>query len=169
MVYNTDKNIKVSLEYLVECNRFIKQPDLYLIKEWFIKNDLEEEGLKLIVDLAKSKANKLEVSLNSIRNWDLTLQDVWNNQLRANKNDYDKETADKLTMLERAGLLNLDLESYITLYEWAKENVPNIDCPKLYYIPTFHYLSKYGIYFKNMPKEKIDKYNHINYEDAKFR
>lgn len=169
MVYNTDKNIKVSLEYLVECNRFIKQPDLYLIKEWFIKNNLEEEGLNLIVDLAKSKANKLEASLNSIRNWDLTLQDVWNNQLRANKNDYDKETADKLTMLERAGLLNLDLESYITLYEWAKENVPNIDCPKLYYIPTFHYLSKYGIYFKNMPKEKIDKYNHINYEDAKFR
>ena len=65
MIYYNDsilnsKPIKVSLEYLVDHNRFAKLPDLYLIKEWFIKNDLEEEGLNLIVDLAKSKANKLE-------------------------------------------------------------------------------------------------------------
>lgn len=163
------KPLKKTLEQLVEINKIVKAPDLQLIKEWFVINNLEEEGIKMLAELSYNKSIKLETSLNSIRSWDLTLQDVWNNQLSGNKNDYDKETADKLTMLERAGLLNLDLESYITLYEWAKENVPNIDCPKVYYIPTFHYLSKYGIYFKNMPEEEVNKYNHINYEDAKFR
>ena len=165
----SNKPLKRTLDQLVELNKILKLSDLELIKTWFVENNLEEEGIKLIAELSYSKAKKLETSLNSIRSWDLILQDVWENQLASNKNDYDKETADKLTTLERAGLLNVDLKSYSTLYEWAKENIPNINCPKTYYIPTFHYLAKYGIYFKNMPEEEVHKYNHINYEDAKFR
>lgn len=113
MMYDTDKNIKVSLEDLVECNRFAKLPDLYLIKEWFIKNDLEEEVLNLIVDLVKSKANKLEASLNSIRNWDLNM--VTSEQFE--RLGYDKDTSKKLELIERLGLLNNDLKQYNSLYE----------------------------------------------------
>lgn len=164
-----NKPLKKTLEQLVEINKIVKAPDLQLIKDWFVINNLEEEGIRMLAELSFNKLIKVETSLNSIRNWDVYLQDVWDNQLRANKNDYDKETADNLTRLERVGLLNEDLKSYFELYEWAKENVPNLICPKQYYIPTFHYLAKYGIYFKDMPKEEVDKYKHIKYEDAAFR
>ena len=161
MIYDTDKPIKFSLEYLVDCNRFAKQPDLYLIKEWFIKNNLEEEGLNLIVDLAKSKANKLEASLNSIRNWDLNM--VTSEHFE--KLGYDKDTSKKLELIERLGLLNNDLKQYYSLYEWAKEIIPTLNEPSEIYIPTLRYLKKYNIYFKNMTEEKINELP-VDYEDA---
>lgn len=164
MIYNTDKNIKVFLEYLVECNRFTKQPDLYLIKEWFIKNNLEEEGLNLIVDLARSKSNKLEASLRSIRNWDLNM--VTSEQFE--RLGYDKDTSKKLELIERLGLLNNDLKQYTSLYEWAKETIPTLNGPSEIYIPTLRYLKKYNIYFKNMTEEKINELP-VDYEDSWVR
>lgn len=164
MIYNTDKNIKVSLEYLVECNKFAKLPDFYLIKEWFIKNSLEEEGLNLIVDLVKSKANKLEASLNSIRNWDLNM--VTSEQFE--RLGYDKDTSKKLELIERLGLLDNDLKQYYSLYEWAKETIPTLNEPSEIYIPTLKYLKKYNIYFKDMTEEKINKLP-IDYEDSWVR
>lgn len=166
MIYYNDpilntKPIKVSLEYLVEHNRFARLPDLYLIKEWFIKNDLEEEGLNLIVDLAKSKANKLEASLNSIRNWDLNM--VTSEQFE--KLGYDKDTSKNLELIERLGLLNNDLKQYTSLYEWAKETIPTLNRPSAIYVPTLRYLKKYNIYFKNMTEEKINELP-VDYEDS---
>lgn len=162
------KPLKKTLSYLVERNKIVKLPDLELIKEWFIENNLEEEGIKLLADLSYSKITKLETSLNSIRNYDLSLIDVRQN-LKNEPEKYSEEVADKLTMLERAGLLNLDLRQYDFLYDWAKENIHKINAPKVYYIPTLHYLASYNIYFKNMPKEEVDKLKYIKYEDAHLR
>lgn len=162
------KPLKKTLSYLVERNRFIKLSDLELIKEWFIENNLEEEGIKLLADLSYNKINKIETSLNSIRNYDLSLIDVSKN-LKNEPEEYSKETADNLTMLERAGLLNLNLRQYSFLYNWAKENIHKINVPKVYYVPTLHYLASYDLYFKNMPKEEVDKLKYINYEDAHLR
>ena len=162
------KPLKKTLSYLVERNKIVKLPDLELIKEWFIENNLEEEGIKLLADLSHSKITKLETSLNSIRNHDLSLIDVRKN-LKNEPEKYSKEVADNLTMLERAGLLNLDLRQYTFLYDWAKENIHKINAPKVYYIPTLLYLASYDIYFKNMPKEKVDKLKYIKYEDAHLR
>ena len=162
-----NKPIKKSLEQLVEVNKITRFPDIQVIKEWFVQNNMEEEGIKLLSELSYSKTTKLEASLNSIRTWDLSLIDVRKN-IKNEPENYSEEVADNLTMLERAGLLNVDLTRY-SLYEWAKENIPNINHPKTYYIPTFHYLAKYGIYFKNMPKEEVTKYNYINYEDSHVR
>lgn len=162
-----NKPIKKSLEQLVEINKITCFPDIQVIKEWFVQNNMEEEGIKLLSELSYSKTTKLEASLNSIRTWDLSLVDVRKN-IKNEPENYSEEVADNLTMLERAGLLNVDLTNY-SLYEWAKENIPNINCPETYYIPTFHYLAKYGIYFKNMSKEEVAKYNYINYEDSHVR
>ena len=162
------KPLKKTLSYLVERNKIAKLPDLELIKEWFTENNLEEEGIKLLADLSYSKITKLETSLNSIRNHDLSLIDVRKN-LKNEPEKYSEEVADNLTMLERAGLLNLNLRQYTFLYDWAKENIHKINAPKVYYIPTLHYLASYDIYFKNMPKEELDKFNYINYEDARTR
>lgn len=162
------KPLKKTLSYLVERNKLTKLSDLELIKEWFIENNLEEEGIKLLADLSYSKINKLETSLNSIRNYDLSLIDVSKN-LKNEPEKYSKEVADNLTMLERAGLLNLNLRQYSFLYNWAKENIHKINVPKVYYVPTLHYLASYDLYFKNMPKEEVDKLKYINYEDAHLR
>lgn len=162
-----NKPIKKSLEQLVEINKITRFPDIQVIKEWFVQNNMEEEGIKLLSELSYSKTTKLEASLNAIRNWDLSLIDVRKN-IKNEPENYSEEVADNLTMLERAGLLNIDLTSY-SLYEWAKENIPKLNRPSTYYIPTFHYLAKYGIYFKNMPKEKLEEFKHINYEDAYLR
>lgn len=159
----SNKQIKKSLKELVELSRYYKTSDIEIIKSWFIENNLEEEGIKLISDLSYSKVRKLELSLSAIRSWDLLLPEIKSDEC------YDEETASNLNTIERMGLLNLDLTSYGNLYNWVKEHIPNINCPKTYYIPTLHYLAKYDIFFKDMPKEKVKDYLNINYEDACFR
>lgn len=159
----SNKPIKKSLEELVELSKYSKTSDIEIIRSWFIENNLEEEGIKLISALSYSKAKKLELSLDTIRSWDLLLPEIKPDDC------YDEETALNLTNIERIGLLNLDLTSYGNLYNWVKDHIPNINCPKTYYIPTLHYLAKYDIFFKDMPKEKVKDYLNINYEDACLR
>ena len=159
----SNKPIKKSLKELVELGKQSKISDIEIIRSWFIENDLEEEGIKLISDLNYSKVRKLELSLSTIRSWDLLLPEIKPDEC------YDKKTALNLTNIERIGLLNLDLTKCGDLYNWVKEHIPNINCPKAYYIPTLHYLAKYDIFFKDMPREKVKEYLNINYEDACFR
>ena len=159
-----NKPIKKSLKELVELNEItFKFPDIDVIRSWFIENNLEEEGIKLLSELSYSKVRKVESSLNSIRSWDLALPKIKPNE------EYDEKTSSNLTDLERIGLLNLDLTRYDYLYKWANENIPNLKCPNTYYIPTLHYLAKYNIFFNDVPKEKLKEYRHINYEDVCFR
>lgn len=138
-------------------------PDITIIEKWFIENNLEEEGLKLIAELARSKISRVEASLNSIRAWDLGL--ITSKGIQ--KQGYDEETSSKLETIERAGLLNKELDR-LYLYKWAKETIPELDVPSTYYAPTLKYLSKYGIYFKNMPPEKVNKLS-ADYDDASVR
>ena len=138
-------------------------PDITIIEKWFIENNFEEEGLKLITELARSKISRVETSLNSIRAWDLGL--ITSKDIQ--KQGYDEETSAKLETLERAGLLNKEL-GRLYLYKWAKETIPELDVPSIYYTPTLKYLSKYGIYFKNMPPEKVSELS-VDYDDASVR
>lgn len=160
------KPIKITLKQLLEINDLLNYPDIHIIKEWFTKNDLEEEGIELISDLAQSKIRKLQYPLESIRNWDLLLTTVQGRETFM-KFGYDKKTAMNLEIIERIGLLNLDLKE-CEVYEWAKNTIPTLNVPKVFFIPTLKYLQKYDIYFKDTPKEKVDTYA-VDYWDASVR
>lgn len=138
-------------------------PDIDIVEKWFIENKLEEEGLGLVTKLARSKLSRIEAHLSSIRAWDLVLVPAKCIQ----EQGYDEKTSARLEDIERAGLLDEELDK-IALYEWAKETIPSLDVPATYYGPTLKYLSKYGIYFKNMPPEKVNKLS-TDYDDAWVR
>ena len=105
-----NKLIKKSLKELAELGEQYKISDIEIIRSWFIENNCEEEGIRLLSDLSYSKSRKLALALNSIRSWDLTLPKVKPNE------EYDEKTASNLTDIERIGLLNLDLAKYEDLY-----------------------------------------------------
>ena len=65
-----------TLKELVEWQKFTNQDDLDIIKTWFIENNMESEGLSIISDLAESKANKLQATLNNARAWLPILPDL---------------------------------------------------------------------------------------------
>ena len=160
-VINRFKPIKKTLKELIDILSPYDVSDINIIKQWFTMNDLEEEGLALITDLAHSKINKLDSSLVTIKSWDLTLI----NAASFSELGYDKEACSNLEYIQRCGLLNLDLKQYPGIYDWAKKIIPTLNVPKLFFIPTLKYLKKYDIYFKDTPKEKVDSYC-ADYEDA---
>lgn len=160
-----EKPIKLSLKTLVDRNEnlHIGLEDIQIIRDWFVWNDCEDLGIDLMNDLSKTKLKKVESSLNSIRNWLIILPAITEQKKYVEK--YGLDISKNLNKLQNFGLLNKDLASYEKLFNWAKENLPNIDCPATFYIPTLHYLANYNLYFKDKPKEKVAEYKQINYED----
>ena len=156
------KPVKTTLKDLIrryEASGF-SIPDIDIIEKWFIENKLEEEGLGLVTKLARSKLSRIEAHLSSIRTWDLVLVPAKCMQ----EPGCDEETSVRLEAIERMGLLDTELDK-TDLYEWAKETIPLLYVPTTYYAPTLKYLSKYGIYFKNMPPEKVNELS-VDYDDA---
>lgn len=63
--------------------------------------------------------------------------------------DYD--TAVWLNKIITYCMLSMDLPG--DCLKWAKENIPKMNLPKLFFMPTIAYLKdKYGIEFKDKPE-----------------
>lgn len=123
----------------------VKEADI--IKRWFVENDFEDVRLSMISSLSANKIKKLQDKLSFAQCWIPSRIDMNYNKEFAN----DKPTADMLNRIITYCMLTMPLPDDIL--EWAKENIPNINVPKLFFMPTLKYLKeRYNIEFKDKPQ-----------------
>ena len=122
-----------TLKELVENAKFTQESDLKIIERWFCENNMESVGLELISKLAETQLNKVKTRLEYAQCWIPCV---------------DRTKDRHLDLLQQYCILDKNLEDSPVLYEWAKDNVPNMEVPKIYFVPTLEYLKKYGISFK---------------------
>ena len=114
--------------------------DMQLIKEWFTRNNQEAEGLKLVSELAQSQLNKVERKYDYARTWipvKVDMCDVCP----------DKDIARKLDKIINYQILGLEIPD--DLLKWAKETIPTMKMPSMFFIDTAKWLDeRFGIKFK---------------------
>lgn len=146
----------VTLEQLVKDQKYNGMSDIGVIRAFFSLNDMEEEGMELIHELSKSKIEKLKRERRIVREWTSYLPSKYLYE------NYDLDTANwlhslELNYLSYGGKLQ---ESYM---KWAKENVPNIERPKVYFNPLVEYLEMNGVLFKGA-EPQLDGKRRTDYE-----
>lgn len=118
-----------------------------IIEEWFVENDFEELGLSMIPRLSANKLAKVQKKLDFAQSWIPSKIDLNVNKEFVN----DKLTADMLNHIITYCMLSMPLPDDIL--DWAKTNIPNINVPKFFFMPTVKYLRKrYNIEFKDKPE-----------------
>lgn len=117
-----------------------------IIEKWFVENDFEDLGLSMISSLSAKKIKKLQDKLSFAQSWIPNKIDMNVNKEFAN----DKATADMLNKIITYCMLSMPLPDEIL--DWAKENIPNINVPRFFFMPATKYLrEKYNIEFKDKP------------------
>ena len=132
----------ITLDKLLHEQKYNGMSDIGIIRAFFELNDLEEEGLDLIQELTQSKINKLKYNQRIMCEWTSYLPSKYLYE------NYDLEIADMLHTLELDFLSHGSQLSYGRL-QWARENIPNIKLPQLYFRPLIEWLDKEGIRFKS--------------------
>ena len=136
----------VTLSELVNEQKWNDISDIEAIKQFFALNDMEEQAIDLISELAKSKVRKLKQKNYMAEEWVTMLPSKYLYE------KYDLDVADRLHMMELDFLMNGGELSKKKL-KWAKENVPNIKEPECYFSPLIEYLEENGINFKERKKK----------------
>ncbi|MBQ4523456.1 MAG: hypothetical protein IJA10_10985 [Lachnospiraceae bacterium] len=131
----------VTLEKLVEDQKYTGDSDIQIIKAFFDLNDMEEEAMDLITELSKIKVEKLKRKERMVKEWTSYLPSKYLYE------NYDLEIADRLHTLE-LDYLSHGGELSGSRLEWARENIPNIELPKYYFNPLIEWLDERGIRFK---------------------
>lgn len=118
-----------------------------IIERWFVDNDFEDVGLSMIPSLSAHKIKKLQDKLSFAQSWIPCKIDVNCNEEFAN----DKSTADMLNKIITYCMISMPLPD--SVLDWAKENIPNINVPRMFFMPTVKYLKeRYNIEFKDKPE-----------------
>ena len=131
----------VTLKQLVEEQQFTGMSDIGVVKTFFDKNDMEEEGMELIYELTKIKVGKMKRDQDVVKTWTSALPSKYLYE------KYDLDTADKLHNLE-LNYISHGSKLSKNYLEWAKENIPNIKMPQVYFRPLIEWLDDKGIRFK---------------------
>lgn len=135
-----------TLSELVNEQKWNDISDIEAIKQFFVLNDMEEQAIDLISELAKSKVQKLKQKNYMAEEWVTILPSKYLYE------KYDLDIADRMHMMELDFLMNGGELSKKKL-KWAKENVPNIKEPECYFSPLIEYLKENGINFKERKKK----------------
>ena len=131
----------ITLKQLVDEQNFTGLSDVEVIRKFFVLNDMEEEGMNLIHTLTKSKVEKLKHKNRVVEEWTSHLPSKYLYE------NYDLDTADGLHTLE-LDYLSHGCELSDSRLAWARENIPNIKMPQVYFWPLIEYLDDKGIRFK---------------------
>ena len=131
----------ITLKQLVDEQNFTDLSDIDVIKKFFVLNDMEEEGMNLIHTLTKSKVEKLKHKNRVVEEWTSHLPSKYLYE------NYDLDAADRLHTLE-LDYLSHGCELSDSRLAWARENIPNIKMPQVYFRPLIEYLDDKGIRFK---------------------
>lgn len=119
--------------------------DMEIITSYFIDNDMEEGAMEITHNLAKAKITKMKQSEWFIKTWAYTLPSEYL------YNNYPVKVATMLHRIELDYIVNREVTN-IRL-EWAKENIPNLKMPEIYFFPCIDWLKEQGIRFKDDEKE----------------
>ena len=141
------KSVKPLAEYILR-QKITGESDLEIIYLWFVDNDLEADGIELLAGLSKSKIEKLDAVLNNARVW------IPNNPNPTDKdgNRYPELIERNLIRIIQYFQLQMDLPD--TILEWAKEKIPTIYEPSIFFRPAQDWLeAKYGIKFKGVKND----------------
>ena len=138
----------ITLKELVQNQSFTGATDIEIIRSFFTINNLEEEGMELIYEISKDKIEKLKRERRMMKEWTSYLPSKYLYE------NYDLDTADMLHRLELDFLMN-NRELSKSRFEWAKENVPNIIRPQVYFTQLMEWLEERGIKF--IPRDVICK------------
>ena len=141
----------VTLAQLVENQKWNGMSDTQVIIAFFDKNDVEEEGIQLITELSKIKVEKLKRKERMVKEWTSYLPSKYLYE------NYDLEIADMLHTLE-LDYLSHGGELSKNRLEWAKDNVPNIKRPQVYFNPLVEYLEMNGVLFKGTEPQLDEKH-----------
>ena len=144
----------ITLEQLVAEQKFTEMSDFTVIKTFLVMNDMETEGMDLIHELTKSKVEKLKRKERIVKEWTSHLPSKYLYE------NYDLDMADRLHTLELDYLSN-GCELSASRLEWAKENIPNIKMPQVYFRPLIEWLDGKGIRFKG--EKPIEKKAFVKY------
>ena len=144
----------ITLRQLMEEQKINGMSDIQIIRAFFDLNDMEEEGMKLIYGLSKDKIEKLKREGRMMKEWTSYLPSKYLYE------NYDLDTANMLHTLELDFLTNNRTLSKYRL-EWAKENIPNIELPQVYFVPLIEYLDSENIRFKG--EKPLESRNFIKY------
>lgn len=139
----------MTLEELLEQYGYTTDPvkEVDIIERWFVENDFEDLGLSMIARLSAKKIKKLQDKLSFAQSWIPSKIDVNCNEEFVN----DKSTADMLNKIITYCMLSMPLPD--SVLDWAKENIPNINVPHMFFMPTVQYLKdRYNIEFKDKPE-----------------
>lgn len=118
--------------------------DKDIILEYFVQNNMEYEGMNLLISLAKNKTQKVQNELDYIKSWTPIKIDM-------TKVHNCEEVGENLNQIITYQICGLELPN--DLLEWAKENIPNMKLPQLMFMDTVKWLKeKYGIRFKDGEK-----------------
>lgn len=135
----------ITLEELVKFRKVNKMSDIDIIKAYLIDNEMEEEGIKIISDLASSKIEKMKDKYSMAETW---IRVIPTDHLYKK---YKLEIANKLHDLEIDFIMNNGYLSEGNL-QWAKENIPKLDHPGVFFRSLIEYLEKQDIKFLNSEK-----------------
>lgn len=131
----------ITLKKLIEEQKCNGMSDIQVILTFLDMNNMEEEAMELINELAKSKIEKLKYEQKIVREWFDILPSKYLYE------NYDLDTAEMLHTLELDYLVHGCKLSSMRL-EWAKENIPNIKMPQVYFRPLIEYMESKDIKFK---------------------
>ena len=132
----------MTLKELVEIQSFSGEPDISIIKNWFVLNDKETEGITLLAELSESKSRKLEHTLRNARTWIHNIPELY----EANKRRIPKDVCQKLTKITYMYLLDMPLSD--KMLDWAKATIPTMKMPKVIFVPMVEWLrDEYWIEF----------------------
>ena len=130
----------------IELQRFTGMSDMEIITSYFIDNDMEEETMELSHNLAKAKIEKMKHRQRIIKEWAYHIPSDYLYQ------KYSIEIATMLHRIELDYIVNGEVTD--RRLEWAKENIPNIKLPEVYFYPCIGWMAENGIKFKGYDEEK---------------
>lgn len=137
-----------TLEDYIKWQSVTDMTDMQIIRAYFIDNDMEEEGMEISHDLAKSKIEKMKTRKHIINEWSYTIPSEYLYE------NYSVDIASNLHRIELDYIVNGEVTG--SRLKWAKENIPNIEMPKVYFMPCMDWLAANGVEFKGYDGRSIN-------------
>lgn len=128
-----------TLKEYITMQKLTGESDLQIIKAYLIDNNMEEKGMEISHELAKSKIEKMKLREYIVKEWAYCIPSDY-----LYKN-YSVDIATQLHRIELDYIVNGAVTE--SRLEWAKENVPNIKRPYCYFQPCIEWMENKGIKF----------------------